>query len=227
MSSFIVLQSNIGSGNHTLVRWPKDVTLGDLVRERFECKEETELMFCVPTPKGFLNWHESNIINEVEVRGYADGCDNPFVVTVTDKAASSREVRDHEVYGKRIKIHMDTFNQHTSVPGFHQRPPKRSIKNFEALKDHFVRVLGDHKNVVNPVLVICPVCKRAIRLSNSGTITDFVRGHLKAHKEKCTLHGDHVYEAFLAKERVQLPDGALFVVNPGDILFAPNRFRFQ
>ena len=142
MSSFIVLQYNIGSGSHTLVRWPKDVTLGDLVRERFECKEETELMFCVPTPKGFLNWHESNIINEVEVRGYADGCDNPFVVTVTDKAASSREVRDHEVYGKRIKIHMDTFNQHTSVPGFHQRPPKRSIKKFEALKDHFVRVLG-------------------------------------------------------------------------------------
>ena len=172
MSSFIVLQSNIGSGNHTLVRWPKDVTLGDLVRERFECKEETELMFCVPTPKGFLNWHESNIINEVEVRGYADGCDNPFVVTVTDKAASSREVRDHEVYGKRINIHMDTFNQHTSVPGFHQRPPKRSIKNFEALKDHFVRVLGDHKNVVNPVLVICPVCKRAIRLSNSPSCAE-------------------------------------------------------
>ena len=227
MSSFIVLQYNIGSGSHTLVRWPKDVTLGDLVRERFECKEETELMFCVPTPKGFLNWHESNIINEVEVRGYADGCDNPFVVTVTDKAASSREVRDHEVFGRRIKIHMDTFNQHTSVPGFHQRPPKRSIKNFEALKDHFVRVLGDHKNVVKPVLVICPVCKRAIRLSNSGTITDFVRGHLKAHKEKSTLHGEHVYEAFSAKEGVQLPDKALFVVNPTDIFFAPNQFRLQ
>ena len=54
-------------------------------------------MFSVPTPKGFLNWHESNVINEVEVRGYANGCTNPFVVTFYDKAASTRETRDHEL----------------------------------------------------------------------------------------------------------------------------------
>ena len=84
-------------GNHNLVKWPKDVSLGYLVRERFVCKEEAELMFSVPTPKGFLNWHESNVINEVEVRGYANGCTNPFVVTFYDKAASTRETRDHEL----------------------------------------------------------------------------------------------------------------------------------
>ena len=42
-------------GNHNLVKWPKDVSLGYLVRERFVCKEEAELMFSVPTPKGFLD----------------------------------------------------------------------------------------------------------------------------------------------------------------------------
>ena len=52
-----------------------------------------------------------------------------------------------------------------------------------------MRVLGQHKNVVNPVLVICPICKRAIKLANSGTIREFVRGHLKVHKDKGTQHG--------------------------------------
>ena len=60
-----------------------------------------------------------------------------------------------------------------------------------------MRVLGQHKNVVNPVLVICPICKRAIKLANSGTIREFVRGHLKVHKDKGTQHGHHVYGAFL------------------------------
>ena len=36
---------------------------------------------------------------------------------------------------KDFKVAMDTFSQHTFVPGFHQRPPKRSMKNLPASKD--------------------------------------------------------------------------------------------
>ena len=33
-------------GNHNLVKWPKDVSLGYLVRERFVCKERNCLPEC-------------------------------------------------------------------------------------------------------------------------------------------------------------------------------------